>query len=138
MDQVMKMLFIAAVTALSLMIPVSGYAAFTCSDLHGFWKTYSRLDQGNAAKDPFEDGVNWGLYMGYVVGVSESLRIMKKWPINWPEEQLNNLSSSAQHLHIVGKWLENNPVEWHQTAFHCVVLAFAHAFGINDTNDKNE
>ena len=123
----MKTLVIAAITALSLMVPVSGYADFTCGELHEKWESYLRV-KDKVADDDAKDVFASMMYMGYVMGVSETLHLTDFLSISWPKDGMIN---PKQNHYIVGKWLENNPSEWGKSSLLCIALAFIDAYGVD-------
>ncbi len=88
---------------------ISGY------DLVSLWREYKKIDSGQIAVD-----INIGDYRGYVAGVCD---VCNRWIFTTPEG-----TTQGQVCAVVGKWLENHPHRWHESAMLLVICALQEAF----------
>ncbi len=89
----------------------------------GFCKTYLRL-QESPESATVGDGIDGGVCMGYLQGVTETARIWqqgKKFCL--PEAAKND-----QLIRVSIKYLEDNPAELHKPATFLLQMAFIDAF----------
>ena len=93
-----------------------------CDALHERWQEWEKFINDRDRTDL--DRVGVGFYLGYVVGWLD-INDLTKQPINLPED-----FRYKHGLHVVGKWLEDNPEQWHLTQNTCVYRALKEAYGL--------
>ena len=86
--------------------------------LIGLWEGNKRCD-ALSAKATTEDNAYSLQYMGYVVGVSEAMGWLIEIPTGTTVEQI---------CHVVGKYLDAHPQDWHLPACTLVVAAVLEAY----------
>jgi hypothetical protein len=84
------------------------------SELVQDWKAFKKDTKSK------EETLRHGMYIGYVWGVIDSC--------NGRMFVIPNNAKSGQLFHVVGKWLEGHPEEWHKEPQALVVRALQDAF----------
>jgi hypothetical protein len=110
----MKRLILAFIaTLLFCTIAFAGF--YDGAKLVGKWREYQKQEAGR----PY-NYVELGSYLGYVQGVADTLNgVVISLPTN---------ATAGQISAIVGKYLDDNPSEWSQSAHILVIRALKQAF----------
>lgn len=110
---------------IALLVALPSYASKYFMDgnrLVDLWRGAQRMEASakgedqTASPNPVYDSMQMAEYIGFVVGVVDGMGIANRFP-----EQ----TSAAQMTAIVGKWLEDNPEQWHQPGYQIVATALS-------------
>ena len=111
-----------------LISPVAEAQFFTGATLMDEWKAFQRANAGQLQpSDTITDAIKNGHYMGFVMGVWNTANYYYVTPGG---------ITGAQMFHVVGKYLEEHPQRWHESAVILVVDALNQAFPQFPTKKK--
>jgi len=88
---------------------------------------YLKVASNLTGAETFEDGIAGGLCIGYMAGVTETVRIWQQGT----EKQTYCLPEAAENnqlIRVTIKYLEDNPAELHKNASLLVQFALIEAF----------
>ncbi len=111
-----RLSLVIAIISTVMVTPIDSYAGFW--DGTALIKKFYEYEK-NDRNDPRSDNVEVGLYMGYVIGVCDSLDLLLAIPENLQARQVCS---------IVGKYLKDNPEKWNLPANQLVFEALKKAF----------